>query len=87
MAADLAEFKALSKRLGTYRPCSVKAALNEATGEDRENLLAALEAPRTEIPAGAIEKWGERHGYEIARAGVTAHRDGKCQCAREARNG
>ena len=79
---DLSEFEALSK-VGRHRPCSVRYAMEKLSPQEVEQVTAAMALSRTELETGVIRKWFEKRGLEVSVAGVTAHREGKCKCARD----
>ena len=81
---DLSEFHQLARLTNGHKPCPVGDAL--AVIKDQQDLdavAAAMAASKDEIPTGAIIRWFARRGFEVSVAGVTAHRTGKCKCARD----
>ena len=81
---DLSEFQQLARLTNGHKPCPVGDALAVIKDQgERETAEAALATSKETIPTGAIIRWFARRNLEVSVAGVTAHRGGKCKCARD----
>lgn len=80
-APDLDEFRRLSNP--RKAPCKIGVALAGLNG-DASTLRAALDADKGEITAGAIVAWLARRGHKATNPAVVSHRNGTCNCVRDA---
>lgn len=76
---DLSEFEALNPK-GVQ--CKAVAAIEQLSDEDRVKFEAALAADSARISAGALMAWLRKRGLEASNPALTAHRNGRCACAR-----
>jgi hypothetical protein len=78
MSDALDEFR--EARKGHPVRCPVALLLPRLKPDDRERLIAALDAPITDIQHAAIATVVSRWGYNLASDAITRHRNGKCRC-------
>lgn len=81
---DLTEFYKLSKP--KKPPCQIGLILSgeitpKLSGEETEQLKAALKADSGIITAGAIEGWLKARGHDTNSVRISNHRRGTCSCA------
>lgn len=81
---DLAEFYALSKPKSP--PCQIGLILDGAepklSGEEIEQLTAALDTDKGFITGAAIQSWLKERGHATNVQRISNHRRGICSCDR-----